>query len=87
MKKEYKDILRSLHQANPNASEAELKELMFNEMLGSPQLAKSIFDDVLDRFSKETGFRINTEERGRRIRGLAKKGSRLTPQQPSSHVK
>ncbi|WP_038378490.1 hypothetical protein [Bradyrhizobium elkanii] len=61
MNKDPKDILRSLRDANPNASEAELKELMFKEMLGSPQLAKSIFDEVFDSFSKETGFRINTE--------------------------
>ncbi|MBR0795657.1 hypothetical protein JQ615_09685 [Bradyrhizobium jicamae] len=51
------DILSSLRKANPNASAAELKELIFGEFQKSPQLAKSMFDELFDLFLRETGFR------------------------------
>jgi hypothetical protein len=44
-------------ESNPNATAAELKELMFSELQRSPQQAKPMSDELFNIFLKETGFR------------------------------
>ncbi|MGY4155595.1 hypothetical protein ACVINW_001437 [Bradyrhizobium sp. USDA 4461] len=52
------DLLKKLQELHPNASPAELKELMLDEMQRSPEtLGKALFDDVFDAFVNETGHR------------------------------
>ncbi|MBH5385250.1 hypothetical protein [Bradyrhizobium diversitatis] len=52
------DLLKRLRELNPNASAAELKELMWDELQRSPEaLREAVFDDVWDSFVKETGHR------------------------------
>jgi hypothetical protein len=52
------DLLKQLQELNPNASAAELKELMWDELQRSPEsLRKAVFDSEFDAFVKETGHR------------------------------
>ena len=57
------DLLKRLQELNPNASAAELKELMWDELQRSPEaLRKAVFDDAFDAFVKETGHRPRNVE-------------------------
>jgi hypothetical protein len=51
-------VLKKIQQANPNATAAEIQELMRDEFHRSPELwGRSAFEELFKQFITETGYR------------------------------
>jgi hypothetical protein len=52
------ELLNALQKLNPDASAAELKELLYDQMQKEPEaFARLMLDDLFAQFERETGYR------------------------------